>query len=96
MIAREMLTTYGFSAYNFDYRNMSGEACRLVDMEIDKLVDACYKEALAILTTNRRQLELLKEKLIEEEIVDGQWVYDLVCGKCKVGRAADLDSLDFD
>ena len=96
MIAREMLTTYGFSAYNFDYRNMSGEACRLVDMEIDKLVDACYKEALAILTTNRRQLELLKEKLIEEEIVDGQWVYDLVCGNCKIGRASDLDSLDFD
>ena len=96
MIAREMLTTYGFSAYNFDYRNMSGEACRLVDMEIDQLVDACYKEALAILTTNRRQLELLKEKLIEEEIVDGQWVYDLVCGNCKIGRASDLDSLDFD
>ena len=95
-IAREMLTTYGFSAYKFDYRNMSGEACRLVDMEIDQLVDACYKEATAILSTNRRQLELLKEKLIEEEIVDGQWVYDLVCGKCKVGRAADLDSLDFD
>ena len=95
-IAREMLTTYGFSAYKFDYRNMSGEACRLVDMEIDKLVDACYKEATAILSTNRRQLELLKEKLIEEEIVDGQWVYDLVCGNCKIGRASDLDSLDFD
>src|SRR6056300_1980444 len=66
MIAHELLTTYGFSAYNFDYRNMSGEACRLVDMEIDQLFDACYKEATAILSTNRRQLELLKEKLIEE------------------------------
>ena len=95
-IAREMLTTYGFSAYKFDYRNMSGEACRLVDMEIDQLVDNCYKEATAILSTNRRQLELLKEKLIEEEIVDGQWVYDLVCGNCKIGRSCDLDSLDFD
>lgn len=95
-IAREMLTTYGFSAYKFDYRNMSGEACRLVDMEIDQLVDNCYKEATAILSTNRRQLELLKEKLIEEEIVDGQWVYDLVCGNCKIGRTSDLDSLDFD
>jgi cell division protease FtsH len=46
MIAREMLTTYGFSSYNFDYRRMSDEASRLVDMEIDKLVDLCYKEAL--------------------------------------------------
>ena len=95
-IAREMLTTYGFSAYKFDYRSMSGEASRLIDMEIDQLVDNCYKEAVAILTTNRKQLELLKEKLIEEEIVDGQWVYELVCGNCKIGRTSDLDSLDFD
>ena len=96
MIAREMLTTYGFSAYNFDYRNMSGEAARLVDMEIDKLVDLCYKEALGILGANKRQLELLKDKLLEEEIVDGQWVYDLVNGVCKIGRSVDLDSLDYD
>jgi cell division protease FtsH len=96
MIAREMLTTYGFSSYNFDYRRMSDEASRLVDMEIDKLVDLCYKEAFGILGANKRQLELLKDKLLEEEIVDGQWVYDLVNGKCKVGRSADLDSLDFD
>lgn len=96
MIAREMLTTYGFSAYKFDYRKMSEDASRLVDMEIDKLVDMCYKEALAILSTNRRQLDLLKDKLLEEEIVDGQWVYDLVCGKCKLGRSVELDSLDFD
>src|SRR5210317_963966 len=96
MIAREMLTTYGFSAYNFDYRRMSDEASRLVDMEIDKLVDLCYKEALGILGTNKRQLELLKDKLLEEEIVDGEWVYDLVNGKCKVGRSVELDSLDFD
>src|SRR5210317_1268037 len=95
-IAREMVTTYGFSVYKFDYRRMSDEASRLVDMEIDKLVDLCYKEALGILGTNKRQLELLKDKLLEEEIVDGQWVYDLVSGKCKVGRSADLDSLDFD
>ena len=75
---------------------MSEEAARLVDMEVDQLVSGCYKEALAILTTNRRQLEILKDKLLEEEIVDGQWVYDLVDGKCKIGRSVELDSLDFD
>jgi len=94
-IAREMLTTYGFSCYKFDYRNMSEEASRLVDMEIDKLVDLCYKEALGILGTNTRQLELLKDKLLDEEIVDGRWVYELVTGKCKIGRSAELDSMDF-
>ena len=96
MIAREMLTTYGFGTYNFDYRSMSGEAARLVDMEIDRLVDECYEEAKAIIETHKRELEVLKNKLIEEEIVDGEWVYELVCGTCKVRRTSDLDSLDFD
>ena len=96
MIAREMLTTYGFGTYNFDYRSMSGEAARLVDMEIDRLVDDCYDEAKAIIGTHKRELEVLKNKLIEEEIVDGEWVYELVRGTCKVRRTSDLDSLDFD
>ncbi len=86
MIAREMLTTYGFSCYNFDYRNMSGEAARLVDMEIDRLVDSCYKDAKAILATHRNDLDELKNKLIEEEIVDGQWVYELMNGTSNVSR----------
>jgi cell division protease FtsH len=54
---------------------MSGEAARLVDMEIDRLVDSCYKDAKAVLATHRNDLEELKNKLIEEEIVDGSWVY---------------------
>jgi len=96
MIAREMLTTYGFGTYNFDYRSMSGEAARLVDMEIDRLVDDCYEEAKAIIVTHKRELGVLKDKLIEEEIVDGEWVYELMRGTCKVRRTSDLDSLDFD
>jgi len=95
-IAREMVTTYGFSPYNFDYRKMSEDASRLVDMEIDKLVDMCYKEAKAIVTTHRSELETLKNELLEEEIVDGEWVYELVNGYCKVGKYIELDSLDYD
>jgi hypothetical protein len=30
-----------------------------------------------MLKNNMPQLERLKEKLIEEEIVDGEWVYEL-------------------
>jgi cell division protease FtsH len=78
MIAREMLTTYGFSKYKFDYRNMSNEASKLVDLEINSLVDNCYREAVSIIKENRDKLEELKIKLIEDEIVDGDWVYDLV------------------
>jgi cell division protease FtsH len=78
MIAREMLTTYGFSKYKFDYRNMSSEASKLVDLEINSLVDNCYREAVGIIEGNRDKLEELKDKLIEDEIVDGDWVYDLI------------------
>ena len=77
-IAREMLTTYGFSKYKFDYRNMSSEASKLVDLEINSLVTHCYGESLGIIEGNRGKLEELKDKLIEDEIVDGDWVYDLI------------------
>src|SRR6056300_1025030 len=76
-IAREMVTTYGFGQNFFDYRNMSEEASALVDNEIDLIVGDCYDETLATLKNNMPQLERLKEKLIEEEIVDGDWVYEL-------------------
>ena len=94
MIAREMITTYGFGKYNFDYRNMSDEAGRLVDMEIDALVDECYAEAREILSVHRRQLDELKNKLIEDEIVDGDWVYGLFHSVPRRLRG-DLDSLDY-
>src|SRR5210317_1117552 len=77
-IAREMVTTYGFGQKFFDYRSMSEEASALVDNEIDLIVGDCYDETVATLKNNMPQLERLKEKLIEEEIVDGEWVYELL------------------
>jgi cell division protease FtsH len=77
-IAREMVTTYGFGKHFYDYRNMSEDASAFIDEEIDLLVGDCYEETLAILRSKMTQLEQLKGKLIEEEIVDGQWVYELM------------------
>ena len=94
MIAREMITTYGFGKYNFDSRTMSEEANRLVDMEIDQLVDECYAEAREILSVYRRELDELKNKLLEDEIVDGEWVYAMFHSEPRRTRG-DLDSLDF-
>ena len=76
-IAREMVTTYGLGRYKFDYRNMSSDSAALVDDEIDEIVCDCYDDTIQTLKTNMYQLECLKEKLIEEEIVDGDWVYEL-------------------
>src|SRR5210317_299222 len=76
-IAREMLTTYGFGTHKFDYTQMSPEATYLVDMEINDLVEKCYDDTVSMILDHREELEQLKDKLIEEEIVDGQWVYEL-------------------
>lgn len=75
-IAYEMLTTYGFGKHNFDYKNMSVDAKYLIDVEVDELVDICYQQAKGILIENRVELEELKEKLIDDEVVDGEWVYN--------------------
>ena len=76
-IAREMVTTYGFGRNNYDYNNLSPQAASDVDIEIDEIVAKCYKDTVKILRDSMYQLERLKEKLIEEEIVDGEWVYEL-------------------
>jgi cell division protease FtsH len=77
-IVREMVTTYGLGKHKFDYRNMSSESAALVDDEIDEIIHDCYDDTLRMLKTYMHELEQLKEKLIEEEIVDGDWVYELV------------------
>ena len=82
-IAREMVTTYGFGKNNYDYRNLSPSAALKVDNEIDNIVSQCYKYALQMLVENKDTLEELKELLIEEEIVDGEVVYDMIGrGRC--------------
>ncbi len=76
-IAREMVTTYGFGRHNFDYKNMSQDAANLLDMEIDEIVDTAYNETKMLLKEHITRLTAVKDKLIEDEVIDGMWVYDL-------------------
>ena len=82
-IAREMVTTYGFGKNNYDYRNLSPSAALKVDNEIENIVTQCYRYALQMLKDNKDTLEELKDLLIDEEIVDGEVVYDMIGrGRC--------------
>ena len=82
-IAREMVTTYGFGKNKYDYRNLSPAAAIKVDNEIETIVSQCYRYALQMLKDNKDKLEELKDLLIEEEIVDGEVVYDMLGqGRC--------------
>ena len=76
-IAREMVTTYGFGLRNFDVNNLSPDAAHAIDMEIDALVTRAYQETKDTLEIHLSQLEIVKDRLIEEEIVEGSWIYTL-------------------
>ena len=41
-----------------------------VDAEVHRLVDECYRQATAILTSNRRRLDALVAQLLEHETLD--------------------------
>jgi len=77
-IAREMVTTYGFGKNNFDYRHLSPESAMKVDDEIDTIVARAYADTKNLLEAYRDKLEALKDLLIDEEIVDGEKVYELL------------------
>ena len=79
--ARQMVTVWGFGERNYDYMNMSPDAAKYVDDEIDALVKKCYAETIDMIIARRSELEMVKFKLMEDEVVDGSWVYETVlCG----------------
>tara|TARA_A100001234_G_C12641126_1_gene392052 strand:- start:62 stop:1747 length:1686 start_codon:yes stop_codon:yes gene_type:complete len=81
-IARQMVLNCGFSTVvgkiNVDERYMSATTMRLVDMEIKRIVDECYDEVMKLLRANKEKLEQLKDILVDQEIVDGDVVYEMV------------------
>lgn len=76
-IARDMVTTYGFGQRNFDVNNLSPDAAHAIDMEIDALVTKAYQETKDTLELHLSQLEIVKDRLLEDEIVEGSWIYTL-------------------
>ena len=79
-IAREMVTTYGFGERYYDVSNMSPETARCIDIEIDRLVTKAYCDTKDALESHLRQLDYIKGRLVEEEVVDGSLIYTLVKG----------------
>jgi len=81
-IAREMVTTYGMSEtigkMNINPDLISPVTANHIDVEIHDIVENCYTEVKELLNTYRVKLEHLKEILVEEEIVDGSVVYEMI------------------
>src|SRR5210317_1864512 len=81
-IAREMIVTYGMGStlgkLNADLNSLSSDIKNRIDTEVVCLVRDCYKEVLDYLKKYRVKLEHLKDILVEEEIIDGSVVYQMI------------------
>ncbi len=54
-----------------EQRNYSDETARLIDSEIKRILQEAYEKARTILTEQRDKLEILAQKLLEKETLDG-------------------------
>lgn len=59
-------------------RNFSEHTAQIIDEEIQRIVEDNYKRALTILSENKERLELIADKLLEFETLDGTQVRELL------------------
>ncbi|WP_390617074.1 ATP-dependent zinc metalloprotease FtsH [Maricurvus nonylphenolicus] len=107
-LARSMVTKWGLSEklgplnYGEDEGaypgtgtpNYSGATSKIIDEEVRRIVDDCYKRAETILHENRDILEAMKDALMEYETIDAEQVDDLMARK-KVRPPRDWHDSDF-
>mmetsp|Transcript_34495 Transcript_34495/g.41696 ORF Transcript_34495/g.41696 Transcript_34495/m.41696 type:complete len:692 (-) Transcript_34495:365-2440(-) len=80
-IATSMVEKWGFSTEKgllVLKDNQSGHTRKQVEEEVQKMLDASYKRATAILTKHKDELELLAQKLIECETLSGDQIDELL------------------
>lgn len=81
-IAQEMVTCYGFGTslgkLSVSNCTISEETMRMIENEIKVIVSLCYDETMYLLKKHYDTLNILAYTLIEDEIVDGEYVYSLL------------------
>ena len=63
-------------------RAVSDATAQSIDREVRQLVDDSHNHALAILESNREALELISQKILEKEVIEGEELQDLL-NQCK-------------
>ena len=59
-------------------RAVSQETSRAIDQEVKKIVEQAQERATQILTTHRDQLQILAQRLLEKEVVEGAELRELL------------------
>ncbi len=61
-----------------DDRNYSEEVAHTIDLEIRAIIDSCMNKAQEILTENRERLEEITQRLLKEEVLEGDELDELL------------------
>lgn len=61
-----------------DDRNYSEEVAHTIDLEIRAIIDGCMNKAQDILTENRERLEEITQRLLKEEVLEGDELDELL------------------
>ena len=70
-IANRMITQYGMSSLGFaQITNTSGEIAVLVQNEINKILDDCFKKAVELITENKKKMENAVKYLMQNKEID--------------------------
>lgn len=85
-IARDMVCNYGMAQDlgNVVYSQNQGEyvysqkTAELIDQQVKKMLDDCYKRTIDLLTENRDKLDLLANTLLDKETLYADEVYELL------------------
>ena len=59
-------------------KNFSDQVALLIDQEVKKIIDECYKEAKRIVSTEKKLIDLLANELIEKETITKEEIEKLV------------------
>ena len=59
-------------------KNFSDQVALLIDQEVKKIIDECYKEAKRIVSTEKKLIEVLANALIERETITKEEIEQLV------------------
>jgi cell division protease FtsH len=52
-------------------KDYSEETAHSIDLEIQGIIDQCYKKAQEVITANKAKLEEVSKVLMEKEMMDG-------------------------
>jgi cell division protease FtsH len=61
-----------------DEKNYSEATAVMIDKEVREIIDSCYARAQNLLRANKDKLSILRDKLLEREVLDGDEVCDLL------------------